>query len=148
VTDPVADDVPAVRRTPEQPELEGIDTNTGPMWAIAYLPLAGVLIGLIPSSVNGFAPDVTVTGAALNGLTIALSVALAVVAVLLAVFDRRILSGRGIIRPMHPAWEILDPVYVIGRAVVVRRRVRGSLSPLWVWIGTTVFAAVINNLPH
>jgi hypothetical protein len=52
---------PAVRRVPQQPDLEGVDTNTRPMWAIACLPLAGVLIGLIPSSFNGFAPDVTPT---------------------------------------------------------------------------------------
>jgi hypothetical protein len=84
----------------------------------------------------------------LNVLSITLSLGLLVVGVLLAVEDRRILRQRGLIRPMHPAWEILDPVYVIGRAVVVRRRVRGSVKPLWVWIGTWVVAAVISNLPR
>lgn len=142
------DSAPAVRRPVEQPDLEGVDTDTRPMWAIALLPLVGVLIGRIPAPSNGFAPDATPAGAVLNGLSIALTLGLGVVGVLLAVADRRILRQRGIIRPMHPAWEILDPVYVIGRAVVVRRRVRGSLNPLWLWIGTSVVATALNSLPR
>ena len=142
------DTAPTARRLPQQPELEGIDTDTQPMWAIAFLPLAGVPIGLIPASFNGFATDSTPAGVVLNGLAIVLTLGLAVVALLLAVADRRVLRGRGILRPMHPAWELLEPVYVIGRAVVVRRRVRGSLNPLWVWIGTSVVASVLNSLPR
>lgn len=137
----------AVQR-PQQSDLRGVDTNTRPMWAIAVLPLAGVPVGLIPSSSNGFAPDASPTGAVLNGLTVALTIGLVVVGVLLAVADRRVLRQRGIFRPMHPAWEILDPVYVIGRAVVVRRRVRGSLTPLWVWIATSIVATAIGSIPR
>jgi hypothetical protein len=138
----------AARRSPQQPDLEGIDTNTGPMWAIALLPLASVVIGLIPGSFNGFAPDPTPTGVVLNVLTVVLQLGLVVVGLLLAVEDRRILRRRGMFRPMHPAWDLIEIVYVIGRAVVVHRRVRGSLHPLWVWIGTTVVASVLNSLPR
>lgn len=135
-------------RTVQQPEIEGIDTNTRPMWAIAVLPLVGVLIDLIPSSFNGFAPDSTPTGVALNVLSIVLTLGLWVSGIVLAWADRRVLSQRGIIRPMHPAWEIIDPIYVIGRSVVVRRRVRGSLNPLWLWIATMVVAYGLNSIPR
>lgn len=137
----------AVQR-PQQPDLQGADTDTRPMWAIAVLPLAGVPIGLIPSSFNGFTRDDSPTGAALNGLTVALTIGLVVVGVLLAVADRRVLRQRGVFRPMHPAWEVLDPVYVIGRAVVVRRRVQGSLTPLWVWIAASIVTTAIGSIPR
>lgn len=135
-------------RRAQQPDLEGVDTDTQPMWAIAFLPLVDSLIALIPAQFNGFAPDPTPVGVALNLVTAALSLGLVVVEVLLAVADRRLLTQRGLIRPMHPAWAILDPVYVIGRAVVVRRRVGGSLKPLWVWIGTSVVAFALNSIPR
>ena len=38
----------------------------------------------------------------------------------------------------------LNPTYIIGRHVVVRRRVRGSLAPLWVWIATEVLALAVS----
>ena len=49
---------------------------------------------------------------------------------------------------MRPAWAILDIVYVIGRSVVVRRRVRGSMLPLWAWVAATVISYLLLNLPY
>ena len=133
------------RRAVEQPDLEGVRTDTRPMWAIAVLPLVTVLFPAQPAVPVS---EGTLSAVIADGLPVALILGLVVVEVLLAVADRRILVGRGIIRPMHPAWAILDPVYVIGRAVVVRRRVRGSLNPLWVWIGATIVAYALNSIPR
>lgn len=133
----------------QQPELEGIDTNTRPMWIIAVLPLVGILTGLVPVPAGApFRPNEPLDEVVLTLVSYALTLALTVVEILLAVADRRILIARGLIRPMHPGWALLDPVYVIGRSVVVRRRVRGSLRPLAVWIGSMVIAIVIGALPH
>jgi hypothetical protein len=146
VTD--SDAAAAVRRRPQQPELQGIDTNTGPMWAIACLPLVSALLDSIPSPFGAVPRDVTSTAPGPSGFSVTVSLVLLVVAVLLAVADRRILRERGIIRPLHPAWELFDPVYVIGRAVVVHRRVRGSLSPLWVWVATSIASYAISGFRH
>jgi hypothetical protein len=137
-----------VHRLPQQPELQGIDTNTRPMWAIAFLPLVSALLGLIPVPFDAVHRGTAPMGAAPFGFSIAVSLGLLVGGVLLAVADRRILRQRGIVQPLHPAWEILDPVYVIGRAVVVRRRVLGSPAPLWVWVGTSIVSFAINGFAH
>lgn len=137
------DTVPVVQRRPQQPELQGVDTNTRPMWAIACLPLISALIGLISAPFQVVHRDAAPTAA--GSVSVSVSLVFLVVGVLLAVADRRILRQRGIIQPLHPAWEIFDPVYVIGRAVVVRRRVGGSSAPLWVWVGTSIVAFAINN---
>ena len=67
-------------------------------------------------------------------LSYGLSIVLLAAQVLLAVSDQRALRRLGIVRPFPWGWAFLNPVYLIGRHVVVRRRVHGSLAPLWVWI--------------
>src|SRR5206468_9638315 len=52
--------------------------------------------------------------------------------VVLAFLDRRILLRRGIVRPFHWVWSVLPLVYLIGRSVVLRRRVGRGSAPLWV----------------
>jgi hypothetical protein len=129
---------------------ERVDTNTWQMWAIAALPLASLPLDLIPA-VNAFTSASTSTVAPIPIpivlLNVAISVALIAIEVLLAVSDRRELIRRGVMSPMRPGWAILDVVYVIGRSVVVRRRVRGSLLPLWAWVATTVISHVLLSLP-
>ncbi|RIJ01010.1 hypothetical protein DZF97_15225, partial [Clavibacter nebraskensis] len=71
--------------------------------------------------------------------------------VAVAYFDWRDLGRRGIVRPFHWAWTFLGSgVYVIGRSVIVRRRITGNpsrvLAPLWLWVGITaivLFVAVV-----
>ncbi|WP_431803349.1 hypothetical protein [Microbacterium sp. bgisy203] len=64
--------------------------------------------------------------------------------------DWRELRRRGVVQPFHWAWSffaLASPgaaVYMIGRAVVLRRRtVAGGWTPLWVWIGGTVIGTVV-----
>ncbi len=54
---------------------------------------------------------------------------------LLAYLDVRVLTTRGIARPFHWAWMFLSQwVYIIGRAVVLRRRGSSGWAPLWVFV--------------
>ena len=71
-------------------------------------------------------------------------------AILFSWLDWRELRRRGVPLPFHWAWALLAlasgglAVYIIGRTVVLRRRtVAGGWPPLWVWIGTVVFAVIV-----
>jgi hypothetical protein len=60
--------------------------------------------------------------------------------VVVAYLDWRDLGRRGFVRPFHWAWTFLGSgVYVIGRSIIVRRRIEGSpnqaLAPIWLWAG-------------
>jgi hypothetical protein len=139
---------PVTASTPDRPSAEQVDTNTWQMWAIAALPLASLPLDLIPGA-NSLTtgPRGAVVADPVLLVNLVLSVALVTIEVLLAVSDRRELIRRGVMRPMHPAWAILDVVYVVGRSVVVRREVRGSLLPLWAWIATTVISYLVLSIP-
>jgi hypothetical protein len=69
--------------------------------------------------------------------------------VLFAFLDWRALRRRGIDRPFHWAWifftlVISSGVYVIGRAVVLRRRgARGGMAPVVAWIVVTVLGFAV-----
>jgi hypothetical protein len=57
---------------------------------------------------------------------------------LFAYRDWRTLQRRGVPRPFHFAFAfITSGVYIIGRSVVVRRRIGRGISPMWVWIALT-----------
>ena len=62
--------------------------------------------------------------------------------IVLAYLDARTLTARGVPKPFHWAFSAIPSygttVYVIGRAVVVRRRTGGGLAPLWVFIALQV----------
>ncbi len=59
-----------------------------------------------------------------------------------AYLDWRELSRRGVPRPFHWAWNLISPVYAIGRSVVVRRRTGHGISPLWVTIALLVLSFI------
>lgn len=153
------------RPSVQQPPLpSGTSTNTWPIWALVVLPIAGLAttvlidpVGLMRDSLQRslrqiqnptLIPDPTETFAQTFTPGVlgayALSFVLIAVNVLLAVQDERILRARGVVQPMPWGWAFLQPVYVIGRSVVVRRRVRGSLSPLLLWIAITVIGTAIS----
>jgi len=133
---------PVLDREPFAPS-EG--TNTWPIWVLALLPLLDLLFAAIPG-LHGLTTRSGGRGA--SGLTVSVNLLLLVPEVLLAAADRRILLHRGVVRPLHWGWSLLDPVYVIGRAVVVRRRVRGSLLPLWLWVAASVLSTALTWHPR
>jgi hypothetical protein len=70
--------------------------------------------------------------------------------VVLAFLDWRELTRRGIVRPFHWAWAFIPVaggVYLIGRSIVVRRRIEGApanaLAPIWLWIGLNVIVMFV-----
>jgi len=68
-----------------------------------------------------------------------------VLCVVFALLDYYELKKRSIPRPFHWAWSFLQTgaVYIIGRAVIVRRRTGRGLAPLWVWIGVWVLTLIV-----
>ena len=60
---------------------------------------------------------------------------------------RVLLAGGGTAGHVNPLLALASgglAVYIIGRTVVLRRRtVAGGWPPLWVWIGTVVFAVIV-----
>lgn len=69
-----------------------------------------------------------------------------VTAIVLAILDRRILIRRGVVRPFHWAWSVVPLVYLIGRAVVLRRRVGRGSAPLWVYLLLSVGVGVVEGI--
>ncbi|WP_193509780.1 DUF2510 domain-containing protein [Cryobacterium sp. BB736] len=60
-----------------------------------------------------------------------------------AFLDWSALKREGIPRPFHAAWSILSPaVYVIGRAVVARRRAGRGIAVMWLEIAILMFGLV------
>ena len=57
--------------------------------------------------------------------------------------DQRQLETMGVPRPFPWPWVFLNPVYPIGRSVVVRRRTGRGLAPLWAAIGVLVLTQVV-----
>lgn len=81
----------------------------------------------------------------------AVSFVAAAAAVIIGWLDWRELGRRGVPRPFHWAWSFfalagVGAVYVIGRAVVARRRTGSGLAPMWVTIaiyGASFIAGLI-----
>jgi hypothetical protein len=112
-----------------------------PVWVIAMLPLLGAAPVLL-LDLKGYARAVLVATEAHTvappppGLLAAqlLGVVTLVGAVVLAYLDRRLLIGRGVLRPFHWAWAVVPLAYLIGRAVILRRRVGRGSAPIWVYL--------------
>jgi len=116
--------------------------------AIAFLPLiplaAGLLVdwpGIIAASAGdleaGRLPVIPPSAEGAYSLVQALGLLVWGASLALALLDRRELIAQGIERPFHWAWGIISPlVYLIGRAVVGRRRgATGMLAPIWTYVG-------------
>jgi len=90
-------------------------------------------------SAEPFVPPVDLSGLVRN----VLSVAIYAVSVALAFADRRVLLRAGYVRPFHWAWAFLSPpVYIVGRSIIVQRRIGRGLTPIWVWLGVAVIGLV------
>ncbi len=132
------------------------DTNTVWIWvAIGVSALS--LFSLFLFDVNGYVDAVVRSTQSSQGATdliqwqlrsLAISAMGWIVAAAYIVsswLDRRELLRRGIPGPFHWAWSFLGLlVYVIGRAVVLKRRtVRGGWAPMWVMIGLTAIGVIV-----
>ena len=138
----------------QQPALaEGVRVNTVWAWLIALLPLLSLLSFLVwniraylEASLHAATDPGAATAALFTpGYALALLIALVVYAgsIVCAVLDHRALTGIGVVRPFHWAWQFLPPVYIIGRAVVLHRRVHRGTGPLWVFIAVYVIVFVV-----
>lgn len=68
----------------------------------------------------------------------------AVLNIVFAYFDWRELKLRGVPQPFHWAWSFLQNfVYIIGRSVIVNRRIGKGLSPIWVTIILSVVSSIV-----
>jgi hypothetical protein len=132
----------------------------GPViWVLTLLPLLSLL--LLPLSLADFEQQLrypfdespydpmaglSPTGLLLQALGSFLGLVLYAAGVVLAVLDRRWLLARGYVRPFPWAFAFLNPVYPIGRSIVVRRRSGRGIAPMWVSFGIIALSLVVSVL--
>jgi len=125
---------------------------TWAIWVLAALPVVSLIVisgtdfrSVMPSSPSG-------RGMMMPGLgyVVAQLVSFLVygASVVVAYLDWRDLGRRGFVRPFHWAWTFLGSgVYVIGRSIIVRRRIEGApgraLAPIWVWAGLALLVSFV-----
>jgi hypothetical protein len=129
--------------------------NPWPVWGIAVLPLVTVA-SLVLVDLKGSARALLVATEAhlvtppplSVGFVVAqlLSVAASVAVMVLAFLDRRLLMRRGVVRPFHWAWSLVPLAYLIGRAVVLKRRVGRGTSPLWLHLLLSVGVGAVEGV--
>lgn len=149
----------------DQPALApGTSVNTLWGWLLSLLPLAAIaamqpmLLAYGPFIHQtlqyqrqalmspGVAPRLPVGSGSFLGLfalSYALSFALIGLAALASYLDWRSLKQRGIVRPFPWGWGFLTGVYIVGRAVVLGRRVGRGWAPMWLAIALFAVAMVI-----
>jgi hypothetical protein len=104
--------------------------------ALAVVTMRRVLELAVPGRTGVDAGDLVVVQVA--------SLVLWLGVVLLAWLDHRTLRDRGLERPFSWAWALLGAlVYLVGRSVVVHRRVGGSAAPLWLYLGLSVLGSIV-----
>jgi len=128
----------------QQPLPAGTSPYTVPLWVIVFLPLLSTLGALLmPSPPLSSLFDAQADGAlqAADPFTLIrnlLSLFIYGATVALAYADRRALLQAGYVRPFHWAWAFLSTgVYVVGRSIIVQRRLGRGLTPIWIWVGVT-----------
>jgi len=49
------------------------------------------------------------------------------------------------VRPFHWAWAFLySGVYIIGRSIIVQRRIGRGLAPIWAWVAMSVLGLIVS----
>jgi hypothetical protein len=144
---------PAELGPPEQKPLAS-DTPifTVPLWIIVFLPLVTMIGNLLipipsPSTLDvGQTPQMPAFDSSdlmRNGINLAVYAA----AILLAFADRRALLRSGYERPFHWGWAFLSGgVYVVGRSIIVQRRINRGLQPLlpiWIWVAVALLSMIV-----
>jgi len=110
-----------------------LSANTGPVWAIALLPVVMLVFGLLYllSGAAGALPTVTLIAIVLGVPYVA--------TVVLAWVDHRRLLRAGFDRPAHWGFALLTaPVYLIARFAAVVRETGNGFAPLMTWVGVGV----------
>ncbi|WAB83053.1 DUF2510 domain-containing protein [Microcella daejeonensis] len=139
------------------PPVLGAPAGTAPytpwIWILALLPLTSLLSfflldveAIVAQSLASDPSDPFAIPAPTSGelLTNGLGFAAWVLGILFAFLDWRELKKRRVDKPFHFAWSILlSLVYVIGRSVVVKRRIGTGLAPLWTAVAVTVLNIVV-----
>lgn len=127
---------------------EGTKTNTPWIWLIVFLPLLSYVSlfaldwnAYVQSSISGSFSGIISPGYVVIMLSSWVLYALLVV---FAALDYRALKSRGVPQPFHWAWGFLNPVYPIGRAVVVRRRTGSGIWPMWGAIAVLAAGLIIS----
>ncbi|MEQ1737538.1 MAG: DUF2510 domain-containing protein [Rhodoglobus sp.] len=128
----------------------GTKTNTVWIWLIVFLPVLSYL-SLFSIDWNAYfqaslaSPTGSVAALFTPGyvLTTVLGWILFALLVVFGYLDYRALIRNGVPRPFHWGWSFLNPVYPIGRAVVVRRRTGSGIWPMWGAIGVLVFGFIV-----
>ncbi len=112
-----------------------LPVGTGPAWAIAFMPLVMLLIGML-FLVSGLA------GRA-SSLFVVFILGVPYVAVVgLAIADHSILKKRGFRHAAHWFWSLLTaPAYLIVRLAGVVRETGRGFGPLLSWVGFAAAAA-------
>jgi hypothetical protein len=120
---------------------EGTSPSTPFIWVLALLPLVTLALSIVQlTTIDSLVESaLSESGSSYTPLDITnygVSLLIAAATVVLAFFDARTLAARGVPRPFHWAWSffalVSAPVYMIGRSVVVRRRVGSGLAPMFV----------------
>jgi uncharacterized membrane protein YqaE (UPF0057 family) len=131
---------------------EGTSPSTPFIWVLALLPLVTIIQSIvqlvtIDELVAAALADSGVSYTPLDLVTTGVSLLLAAAVVVLAFFDARALAARGVPRPFHWAWSffalVSAPVYMIGRSIVVRRRVGSGLAPMFVNLALILIGFVL-----
>jgi hypothetical protein len=145
---------PYTQSRPAQPPLgEHPAIYTPFIWIIALLPLlSAIALAAVdmrvmivrPSQLDSMMAP-TMLGSPMYVVVSLLGWVIYGVSVWMAYLDWRALGRIGIVNPFHWAWAFLTGVvYVIGRSIVVRRRIGGgALIPIWVIAGVYVLTFII-----
>jgi NADH:ubiquinone oxidoreductase subunit 6 (subunit J) len=138
---------------------DGVTPGTAWFWLLAVGAPVLQLLELIPTSIwfNSFLNSIgssledptALFGAEFNAAYLVLLLCGFVIyafCVVFAALDWRELTANGVPRPFHWAWSFFvfvvscPAVYVIGRAVVAKRRTGTGMAPLWVYVGLQVLS--------
>jgi hypothetical protein len=138
----------------------GVKPGTVWFWLLAVGVPVLTILDLIPTSIylsqviGGDTTDPTAAAAAVFSpaylLVLLSGWFIYAVSIVFGLLDWRELKARGVPKPFHWAWGFFvlvvgwPAVYVIGRAVVAKRRTGAGLAPLWVFIGLEVVAFIVS----
>lgn len=146
------------------PARADVSTNTVWIWLAVALPLLSVLTlflfdwstyiqeSVYASAFPEEAPYLASSSLAVTAGTSIFSLIIVALTVLFAFLDWRQLRARGIQKPFHWAWSFTVlaissiGVYVIGRAVILRRQTGTGLAPVWGWIAVTLVTIIAASI--